>query len=553
MPLARIPTPLPPIYTDSDWAFDFEFFGADETLPAAFAADDAASLVFVRRRRNPAVGFELTTAAGTLIFPATHIVGARVDAAFLAGRDPGLYDFELRRLGADGAIEALVVGEVAVVAGLKPQLDGIVPAGGGLAGGTSGAGVKIFTDAGAVRIVRGPGGAAGLTGPQGPATPLPPFLVNEADYIFFDDFSGPLGPLVGRLPTIGTTPWTGLASAGNIVAGNGGMTFTVDTPPTGYATMALGEIPGEIGCTFEYIGVAQAPVLASMLANGLDDMFHFLASTTSLGWTYWKTGSGVNLQPEFQDTETFALTPNTIYTYRVFLDPPYAHGFIEAPDGTIVGADDVYDTNMSSVIGAFAFWQNFNTSLVYRSAWARKKATESISQRSWKAGLFAAPIGFLRKAAGIFKFLHVGAGKPFAKFGVRYGGNAAERPGVRASAGAAEFEIRAEATGNEASLLLVNGQGGIGKVTFGGDFSLKFTGQNGAVFLTKPTASGVPYFAAGLGIGGATGPTLTFGTGSPEGVVTAPQGSIYLRTAGGLGATLYAHEVGSGNTGWKVK
>lgn len=40
------------------------------------------------------------------------------------------------------------------------------------------------------------------------------------------------------------------------------------------------------------------------------------------------------------------------------------------------------------------------------------------------------------------------------------------------------------------------------------------------------------------------------GTGSPEGVVTAPVGALYRRTDGGAGTTIYAKESGSGSTGW---
>ncbi len=43
------------------------------------------------------------------------------------------------------------------------------------------------------------------------------------------------------------------------------------------------------------------------------------------------------------------------------------------------------------------------------------------------------------------------------------------------------------------------------------------------------------------------------GTGSPNSVVAAPQGSIFLRTDGGIGTTLYVKETGSGNTGWTAK
>lgn len=40
------------------------------------------------------------------------------------------------------------------------------------------------------------------------------------------------------------------------------------------------------------------------------------------------------------------------------------------------------------------------------------------------------------------------------------------------------------------------------------------------------------------------------GTGTPESAVTAPVGSLFSRTDGGGGTTLYVKETGSGNTGW---
>ena len=46
---------------------------------------------------------------------------------------------------------------------------------------------------------------------------------------------------------------------------------------------------------------------------------------------------------------------------------------------------------------------------------------------------------------------------------------------------------------------------------------------------------------------------IFFGTGSPEGVLTAGVGSMYLRTDGGAGTTLYVKESGTGNTGWTAK
>lgn len=50
-----------------------------------------------------------------------------------------------------------------------------------------------------------------------------------------------------------------------------------------------------------------------------------------------------------------------------------------------------------------------------------------------------------------------------------------------------------------------------------------------------------------------SGPLITSGSGTPEGVVTAPVGSHFLRTNGGAGTTFYVKESGAGNTGWIAK
>ena len=49
------------------------------------------------------------------------------------------------------------------------------------------------------------------------------------------------------------------------------------------------------------------------------------------------------------------------------------------------------------------------------------------------------------------------------------------------------------------------------------------------------------------------GPTITSGTLTPEGAVTAPPGSLFLRTDGGATTTLYVKTSGTGNTGWTAK
>lgn len=55
--------------------------------------------------------------------------------------------------------------------------------------------------------------------------------------------------------------------------------------------------------------------------------------------------------------------------------------------------------------------------------------------------------------------------------------------------------------------------------------------------------------------GDPAGCSIRWGTGSPEGVVFAPQASVYLRIGGGAGTTFYVKESGTSNTavGWVAK
>lgn len=54
-------------------------------------------------------------------------------------------------------------------------------------------------------------------------------------------------------------------------------------------------------------------------------------------------------------------------------------------------------------------------------------------------------------------------------------------------------------------------------------------------------------------LGQTTGLNIYSGFNSPEGVITAPIGSIYLNLNGGAGTTLFVKQTGSGSTGWVGK
>jgi len=66
------------------------------------------------------------------------------------------------------------------------------------------------------------------------------------------------------------------------------------------------------------------------------------------------------------------------------------------------------------------------------------------------------------------------------------------------------------------------------------------------------TAGGDATIAGDVSVSG-TAATWSSGTGTPEGIVSAVVGSMYTRTDGGVGSTLYVKESGSGNTGWAAK
>lgn len=69
-------------------------------------------------------------------------------------------------------------------------------------------------------------------------------------------------------------------------------------------------------------------------------------------------------------------------------------------------------------------------------------------------------------------------------------------------------------------------------------------------FINSPSMFGYTY-ASRMYVPGQA--FVTGGTGSPEGVVTAGAGSIYLRADGGAGTSFYVKQTAAGNTGWAAK
>jgi hypothetical protein len=78
-----------------------------------------------------------------------------------------------------------------------------------------------------------------------------------------------------------------------------------------------------------------------------------------------------------------------------------------------------------------------------------------------------------------------------------------------------------------------------------GSFSLQ---SNSNIFANEPRA----IFPGYVAVDGSTA-QIHAGVGTPEGAVTAPIGSIFMREDGGAGTSFYVKQSGSGNTGWVGK
>lgn len=165
MSAASLPMPIDPARTDADWTYDITFYLDDLGTPEAWDGY-TATLALVPRPEALRVSksFLLTSEAAGGLEMLANGVAIRVAAAALADRAIGVYDFELRR-HKDGAIEAVLVGSVAIEQGLSAIVAGQLATGPVVASGGTG-GVKVVRGANGVRVVRG-GGTRGPSGPPG--------------------------------------------------------------------------------------------------------------------------------------------------------------------------------------------------------------------------------------------------------------------------------------------------------------------------------------------------------------------------------------------------
>jgi hypothetical protein len=112
-------------------------------------------------------------------------------------------------------------------------------------------------------------------------------------------------------------------------------------------------------------------------------------------------------------------------------------------------------------------------------------------------------------------------------------------------------------SGSPVERMRITASGGVGvnETSVGAQLDVKgISASTGAAFRVRNSTPSTVFQVDNNGaVTFFNGVKLLTGSGSPEGVVTAPTGSMYLNTAGGATTTLYVKTSGTGNTGWTAK
>jgi hypothetical protein len=133
---------------------------------------------------------------------------------------------------------------------------------------------------------------------------------------------------------------------------------------------------------------------------------------------------------------------------------------------------------------------------------------------------------------------------------INLGGNTNAFPAIKRNGSAIDFRLA-----DDSALCAVNAASfSTTSVNVGSNF-IAISGDSG---LLRPAASTLAISLNGFSNNhfefrknsDATVVGIIKGTGSPEGVITANAGSIFLRTDGGVLSTFYVKQSGTGNTGW---
>ena len=373
--------------------------------------------------------------------------------------------------------------------------------------------------------------------------------------IAYDDFETGAGTIAGRVPQVGSGAWSQSGAGSNAIVGSGYISAAGNT----YCYLSMASTPREIGGVFEMITSGGGVTIGCLLNSGsLADMLHFTfgsSTGTSISGLYWKTAVATSAALAGGTTAVLALVTGTRYVARFVIEAPYCDLSVETTAGVVLGSARFYEPNMASIIGPNVFFQLNGGVNRWHEVWAyAAPSANTTSYQRMTQGIDGTSIGRTAQAAGAFQSLVVGQqARPSGSSSLTLNiGSSAERPVFIGRNADGELLITSDTSGNAALLELKNGAGGFARMYMDGAYVHYLTTSNGGAWLSKPWGA-TPYFGAALGIGGSAGPTFTAGVGTPEAVVTAIVGSLFLRTDGAAVTTLYVKTTGAGNTGWTAK
>lgn len=173
-----------------------------------------------------------------------------------------------------------------------------------------------------------------------------------------------------------------------------------------------------------------------------------------------------------------------------------------------------------------AYFENAGTGHALHAAntYSGTNATGSaLNVTSTNPGASAVQIGGVETGRGTIKVTHTSAGGD-------------------ANASAISIDLLGSGTASQGIHIDSTVVGG----TTGALLDIRNEGNQLLKVLSDAATRAVPTVVLGNG-----GPNITIGAGTPESVVTAPVGSMYLNTTGTVAnTTVYVKRTGTGNTGW---
>jgi hypothetical protein len=136
---------------------------------------------------------------------------------------------------------------------------------------------------------------------------------------------------------------------------------------------------------------------------------------------------------------------------------------------------------------------------------------------------------------------------------LQLGGTTNAFPALKRNGAGIEFRLADDSAACAITAAQVTSSGNVGVGTFNGlvwaERSIIGSPSDGTLSLNNQALTDF----SRLQFGPSTKPAICQGAGTPEGAVTAPVGSIFMRSDGGAGTSFYVKESGTGNTGWVAK